>query len=101
MLCGMDVISSGATLAFVGVIAVPLISFATQFWLSKKNSREHAIRDKQTDFYETVIDLFMNMMNSFKKGNAASDGAAIEWAEKMRTFTPQMILYGSKDFVKA
>ncbi|WP_029153706.1 hypothetical protein [Microbacterium gubbeenense] len=100
-LVSMDGDTRGATIALVGVVSVPVITFATQFWLSKKNSREQAIREKRTEFYGAVIELFMSMLNSTKDASASDEDATSLWATKMRALTPQMILYGSKDFVRA
>ncbi|MGP9032508.1 hypothetical protein ACT17S_05480 [Glutamicibacter mysorens] len=100
-LVSMDGDTRGATIALVGVVSVPLITFATQFWLSKKTSREQAIREKRTEFYSAVIELFMSMLNSTKDASASGENSQDLWVDKMRALTPQMILYGSKDFVRA
>lgn len=101
VLVSMDENTKGATIALVGVISVPVITFATQFWLSKRTSLEQAIREKRTEFYSAVIELFMSMFNSNKDANPSGGDQTTLWAEKMRALTPQMILYGSKDFVRA
>ena len=95
----MDGDTRGATIALVGVIAVPVITFITQWGMEKKRSREQAIREKRTEFYETVIKLFMQIMNSSANGDEGD--LADDWASQMRSLTPQMILYGSKEFVQA
>lgn len=100
-LVSMEGDTRGATIALDGVISVPLITFATQFWLSKKTSREQAIREKRTEFYSAVIELFMSMLKSAKDFSASGEYVPDLWVGKMRALTPQMILYGSKDFVRA
>ncbi|TGD26168.1 hypothetical protein EB835_20170 [Brevibacterium sp. S22] len=95
----MDGDTLGATIALVGVIAVPVITFITQWGMEKKRSREQAIREKRTEFYESVVALFMQILNSSANGNEGD--VADDWASQMRSLTPRMILYGSKEFVQA
>lgn len=96
----MEPTTRSAVLAFVGVLSVPLITLLTQMWLGRKTSREQAMREKRTEFYEAVIALFMSLFSQSKGVNGDGEPNP-EWVAKMNALTPQMLLYASKDFIES
>lgn len=97
----MDEHIQPAVIALIGAVSVPIITFLTQWWMSKRNSREEAIRDKRAEFYSSVIVVIMSMFMSSKQLNEESTDFNANWVRELESLVPQMILYGSRDFVRA
>lgn len=85
-------------LTLFGVLMVPVITFGTQFYLGKRQSREQAIRDRRTEFYDQVINLFMDIMGVTKAGNEIDPN---EYGDKFRDLYSRMLTYASPRFIRA
>ncbi|QOL44309.1 hypothetical protein BL1347_11100 [Bifidobacterium longum subsp. infantis] len=94
----LDSDTRNGILALIGVLTVPIITFATQFILSQHQSREQALREKRINFYGQVICLFIDMLT------AAKDGVKLpqeELAKGLKSINIGMLSYGSHSFIRA
>lgn len=95
---GLEAPTRTGLLALFGVLSVPLISFATQHFLSNRQSREQAIREKRTEFYDKVLEVFISMMSASKTGkNVAPE----KHAKTFDSLIPPMLTYASPKFIRA
>lgn len=85
-------------LTLFGILMVPLITFATQFHLGKHQSREQAIRDQRTQFYDKVIELFIDIMGQTKSEEPLNQ---TEYEARFRKLYAEMLTYASPSFIRS
>lgn len=95
---GLEAPTRTGLLALFGVLSVPIISFGTQYWLSNRQSREQAIREKRTGFYDQVLELFISMMSASKSGKPTSPE---KLSKTFDALIPPMLTYSSPKFIRA
>ncbi|MCI2178713.1 MAG: hypothetical protein LKK46_00920 [Ancrocorticia sp.] len=93
----LDTATRTGILTLFGVVSVPLITFGTQLYVAKKQSREEAIRDKRTAFYNKVVQLFIRMMANVKEPQSPQ----LEDQKQMfHEVYAEMLTYASPQFIK-
>ena len=94
----LDTPTRTGLLTLFGILMVPLITFATQFYLGQRQSREQAIRDRRTQFYDKVIELFMDIMRLTKSGEPLDQ---TEYEVRFRKLYAEMLTYASPAFIRS
>ncbi|CAG7845120.1 hypothetical protein USB125703_01377 [Pseudoclavibacter triregionum] len=95
----MDTDTRAATIAVLGVVSVPLMTLGTQLWVEKRKSHEAAIREQRREFYSEVVSTLMQLFESGR--TTAGQAATAEVVARLQALVPQMVLFGSKDFLRA
>lgn len=94
----LDTPTRTGLLTLFGILVVPLITFATQFYLGQRQSREQAIRDRRTQFYDKVIKLFIDIMGKTKSGEPLNQ---TKYEARFRELYAEMLTYASPDFIRS
>lgn len=104
-----DVSSRNSVLGLTGVISVPVITFFTQRWLNRYQSKEQAIKEKRINFYTHLINFIKLSLSTSNKNlviqqKLASESRDIHNIHKEQQFMQlrgEMLAYASDNFIKA
>jgi len=88
-----------ATVASIaGVISVPVITYFTTRSLEARRSRENALRERKTEFYEGIIKDILSMFNLGKSKQAADNEVMVELFARVPA---PMISFASRSVIVA
>lgn len=102
-----DVSSRNSALGLTGVISVPVITFFTQRWLNKYQSKEQAIKEKRIAFYTHLINFIRLSLSNSNKNTQIRQKPAAQTSNTSRNeqqfmqLKGEMLAYASENFIKA
>ena len=88
-----------AVVASVGaLLIVPIITYFTTKSLEQSKSRENAVRQQKTVFYEQLIDQLIGMLGIATPGGSAN---SVEMAKVFATVPAPLLTFGSGNVIRA